>query len=529
NSSVDVIAEALVETSSRLSNLGANLRGTSGHSLGEDPHVLLVETTEVLEDLRLAAVDQVYALEAFEDHYEKDPSGSLVALTKAKAVSPLPLTSDEDVVEGAHSLVEVLEDVQEALRIPMEIESGRQLKDVVRGSKLFDSLYKVNGADDEEDEDVSSVPTGSPIHFGTNDGSEPVHDEFESFNSASPRIKMRVINERQMFKDLRQKQMRKLNRALHGNKGYKKRKGRHLRRVESNGFCPKKCSHGDDACRCEKLAKCAVDLSSYDLAVMFGKDRISADDYDDEKHGVFDSEEIQLFSAGDGLPRKASQIKSKARELQQSGDYSDSQACGDLLSEFYTLDSTDDESHQLSVEQVCDFVDSFTKLLELSWPLGNSAAAGPYAKEISCKWDEVESSLTNGNVTPFSERCMPMTRPTSYGTGGLEHQGRMNTPSFPFDLRWFQPCSVGVAPGLTGVVTGRSDTAFWVRGVVIVIAPSNGRCIASANKPTVRGIDDIMPLQSVSPLWVPSDGGVATRLDHVGRLWGSVATANIQI
>ncbi|EJK63848.1 hypothetical protein THAOC_15474, partial [Thalassiosira oceanica] len=99
-----------------------------------------------------------------------------------------------------------------------------------------------------------------------------------------------------------------------------------------------------------------------DLAVMFGKDRISADDYDDEKHGVFDSEEIQLFSAGDGLPRKASQIKSKARELQQSGDYSDSQACGDLLSEFYTLDSMDKESHQLSVEQVCDSVDSFTKL-----------------------------------------------------------------------------------------------------------------------------------------------------------------------
>mmetsp|Transcript_27236 Transcript_27236/g.62083 ORF Transcript_27236/g.62083 Transcript_27236/m.62083 type:complete len:1765 (-) Transcript_27236:163-5457(-) len=391
NSSLDVIAEELVETSFRLSNLGANLRGTPGLSLGEDPHVLLVETTEMLEDLRLAAVDQVYALEAFEDHYEKDPSGSLVALTKAKAVSPLPLTSEEvgaiapplermdnfgetsstnelmpdliqDGVEGAHSLVEVLEDVQEALRIPMEIESERQLKDVVRGSKLFDSLYKVNDADDEEDEDISSVPTGSPIHFGTNDGSEPVHDEFESFNYASPRIKMQGINERQMFKDFRHKLMRKLSRDLHGKKGYKERKGRHLRRVESNGFCPKKCSHDDDACRCEKLAKCALDLSSYDLAVMFGKDRISADDYDDEKHGVFDSEEIQLFSAGDGLPRKASQIKSKARELQQSGDYSDSQACGDLLSEFYTLDSMEDESHQLSVEQVCDSVDSFTKL-----------------------------------------------------------------------------------------------------------------------------------------------------------------------
>ncbi|EJK56660.1 hypothetical protein THAOC_23411, partial [Thalassiosira oceanica] len=50
----------------------------------------------------------------------------------------------------------------------------------------------------------------------------------------------------------------------------------------------------------------------------------------------------------------------EAKELDQ--DYSDSQKCSDLLSEFYTLDSTDDESHQLSVEQVCDSVDTFTKL-----------------------------------------------------------------------------------------------------------------------------------------------------------------------
>ncbi|EJK61798.1 hypothetical protein THAOC_17649 [Thalassiosira oceanica] len=77
--------------------------------------------------------------------------------------------------------------------------------------------------------------------------------------------------------------------------------------------------------------------------------------------------------------------------------------------------------------------------------------------------------------------------------------------------------------------SGRSDKAFWVRGVVIVIAPSDGRCIASANKPTVRDVDDIMPLQSVSLLWVPGDGGATTRLDHVDRVWGSVATANIRV
>ena len=101
-----------------------------------------------------------------------------------------------------------------------------------------------------------------------------------------------------------------------------------------------------------------------DMAVMFGKERITTNDYD-EKFGVFESEEVNLFSAGDVLPRKASLIKSKAAELQLSEEYSDSQKCGDLLSEFYTLDSMNNESHQLTVDQVCDSIDSFTKLVSL--------------------------------------------------------------------------------------------------------------------------------------------------------------------
>ena len=296
---MDVVVEELVEASSRLSNLGANLRGSTPLSSGEDPHVLLGETSELIEEIKHAAANQVDSLEAFEDHYEKDPSGSFVSL--AKAVSPLAAdgfistggpqfesdwspeimesfgdslpTNQEalnhaiapilvrDLVDGAQTFVKLLEDVQEALRIPIEIESGRKLKDVAKGSKLFGSWFELDGADNDEDEEevILSPPSGSPIRFGTDDSFEYLHDESESPKSASSPH----INTREMFKDLRKKQMRKISREMHGHRGYTDRKRRHLRRLESNGFCPKKCPYDDDACRCKKLAKCAGDLSSY--------------------------------------------------------------------------------------------------------------------------------------------------------------------------------------------------------------------------------------------------------------------------
>ena len=66
----------------------------------------------------------------------------------------------------------------------------------------------------------------------------------------------------------------------------------------------------------------------------------------------------------------------------------------------------------------------------------------------------------------------------------------------------------------------RSVQHFGVRGVVMVIASSDRRCIASANKPTPRDVDNTMPLQSACLLWVPGDGEVTSRLDHAGRVWG---------
>ena len=66
----------------------------------------------------------------------------------------------------------------------------------------------------------------------------------------------------------------------------------------------------------------------------------------------------------------------------------------------------------------------------------------------------------------------------------------------------------------------------------MVIVPSEGRCSASANEPTLLDVRNIMSLQFMRRVWVPGGGEGVYRLELVSRgcgSAGSVAMANIRV
>jgi hypothetical protein len=137
---------------------------------------------------------------------------------------------------------------------------------------------------------------------------------------------------------------------------------RHLQRTADHAQCKPGCSLDDKACNCAELKRCANMMGSYDKALSIFGGYVNTVGGDPE-YGNFTVQNLKLFDIGGSLSAKMSKIKSLAQE---SGD-----DCTSLLSEFTTLcepeatscSSTNEYSHQLTIQQVCDRVDNSEKLL----------------------------------------------------------------------------------------------------------------------------------------------------------------------
>ena len=137
---------------------------------------------------------------------------------------------------------------------------------------------------------------------------------------------------------------------------------RHLQRTENNDQCKPTCSMDNKVCNCNALKECVNDMSGYDASLSVFGGYVNTEPGNQE-YGNFTVQNLKLFDVGGQLPAKFSRIKSLAKE---SGD-----DCTALLSEFTTVcdpeasscSSTNEYTHQLSIQQVCNSVGNPKKLL----------------------------------------------------------------------------------------------------------------------------------------------------------------------
>lgn len=132
--------------------------------------------------------------------------------------------------------------------------------------------------------------------------------------------------------------------------------------------CRLSCQPGDVTCTCERLYSCLKDISTYDLAVLTLGGYIVADGID---YGNLTSDDVDLFDLGDGgLYKKYNIFKTRASQA----DPQDQNECTKVLEEMHSscpsitdseqqsCSSTNDQAYQLSVDEVCDAVDTNIKL-----------------------------------------------------------------------------------------------------------------------------------------------------------------------
>ncbi len=143
---------------------------------------------------------------------------------------------------------------------------------------------------------------------------------------------------------------------------------RNNRRRLSTEQCRPSCQPGDVTCTCERLYSCLKDISTYDLAVLTLGGYIVADGID---YGNLTSDDVDLFDLGDGgLYKKYNIFKTRASQA----DPQDQNECTKVLEEMHSscpsitdseqqsCSSTNDQAYQLSVDEVCDAVDTNIKL-----------------------------------------------------------------------------------------------------------------------------------------------------------------------
>jgi hypothetical protein len=204
------------------------------------------------------------------------------------------------------------------------------------------------------------------------------------------------------------------NRRLSRNKffNYDDNDGRKKRRLQaegSNQWCQEECSIDDPACNCEKLFKCIKRMSVYDAAVLFASGFIVTD-MNDEKFANLTTDDLNLYDVGKGgLYRKFLAIQ------QNANGPTDEEQCTNLLMEMHspcdstskTCSNTNSQSYQLTVDQVCDEVNTDTKLYFEA--IFNAYSIKPYCLLVTTgpyDWSEgtLEVSVNSGygyvKVTP---------------------------------------------------------------------------------------------------------------------------------
>ncbi|EJK46274.1 hypothetical protein THAOC_35064, partial [Thalassiosira oceanica] len=170
--------------------------------------------------------------------------------------------------------------------------------------------------------------------------------------------------------------------------------GRHLQNTNGAGMpkdspdmtyhlppvCTDKCAPTDTSCLCERLANCTKTMTHYDLAVLFADGYIQ----NDTSSGLTASD-INLFNVGDDAWITFESILHTSHVI----DTRNSSQCYAFLDQFHqscdplsgtTCSNTNTETFQLSVDEVCEGVDTAVKLLTV--PIGQ-VFDGYASKDVS--------------------------------------------------------------------------------------------------------------------------------------------------
>ena len=158
---------------------------------------------------------------------------------------------------------------------------------------------------------------------------------------------------------------------MHGNADDRDRAARKLRVSDRNTRrrlaveeCTAPCSIDDATCNCRRLYDCLKELSTYDLAVLTLRGYIVLDG-----RGIGDitNDSVDVFDLGDGgLTKRFDFFKGRA----SMADPENQEQCTRVLEELHSSCSptevscsdTNDQAYQLSVDEVCDAVDTNVKL-----------------------------------------------------------------------------------------------------------------------------------------------------------------------
>ncbi len=129
--------------------------------------------------------------------------------------------------------------------------------------------------------------------------------------------------------------------------------------------CQPQCAVDNAQCNCNKLFACVRDMTEYDLAVLIAGGYVDTN-LGSATHGEFriQPSELNLFQFDVGIRQKLADVKTLVSSS------SNSQQCGEVLEQFYSAcDTTKDscsnanqQTFQVTVDQVCDAVNTRTKL-----------------------------------------------------------------------------------------------------------------------------------------------------------------------
>lgn len=139
---------------------------------------------------------------------------------------------------------------------------------------------------------------------------------------------------------------------------------RNTRRRLAAEQCTAPCSIDDASCNCRRLYDCLNELSTYDLAVLTLRGYIVLDGI-----GIGDitNDSVDVFDLGDGgLTKRFDFFKGRA----SMADPEDQEQCTRVLEELhsscspteFSCSDTNNQAYQLSVDEVCDAVDTNVKL-----------------------------------------------------------------------------------------------------------------------------------------------------------------------
>ena len=234
-------------------------------------------------------------------------------------------------------------EVEEQARglVPILGDAGTALRDLKKHRRRLD----------EEEDGYKSSGYGSTRYARRGSG-----DPFKNFESKFNPRDLRMIKNSMLGMKGGFQLPSQLKKYLKGKNGASRERRRRLQ--EEDPDCQEPCDINDEPCNCRTLRRCVKEMQSYDFAVLFaGQGYI-----DNEGDFTVETDELKLFDVDDELPVKISRIKALADE--------DTSSCNALLEEFHTSCPHDQqtcstaniESFQLTIEQVCDAVNTPTLL-----------------------------------------------------------------------------------------------------------------------------------------------------------------------